>query len=110
MRDPVIHVTDETFDALILKSTKPALVDFWAPWCRPCQAFGPIFEETAIHYQDQMIFAKMNVDDAQQTPAQYNVLGIPTIILFDNGEVSMTKTGTLSKSELSALIDRFLSK
>lgn len=105
MSPHVIAVSDEQFEQAVLNSTKPVLVDFWAEWCGPCRALGPIFEEAASNHGDKLIFAKMNIDENPQTPSKYGVMSIPTLILFKNGQVEAIKMGLLSKSQLVAFID-----
>ena len=104
----VKHVDDSNFETLVLKETKPALVDFWAPWCGPCRAIGPILEEIAGEYKDKINVVKVNVDDNQATASRYNVRSIPTLIFVKNGEVKETQVGLLSKKQLAALIDKNL--
>ena len=105
MNQHVIAVTDEHFEQDILNAGKPFLVDFWAEWCGPCRALGPIFEEVAANHGEKVIFAKMNIDENPQTPSKYGVMSIPTLILFKNGHVEAIKMGLLSKSQLIAFID-----
>ena len=105
MSQHVIAVTDEHFEKDVLNAGKPVLVDFWAEWCGPCRALGPIFEEAAANYGEKVIFAKINIDENAQTPSKYGVMSIPTLILFKNGQVEAIKMGLLSKSQLIAFID-----
>jgi len=102
------YVTDASFEQDVLKSDKPVLLDFWAEWCGPCKMIGPILEELSGEYGDKLQIAKMNVDENQGVPAQFNVRGIPTLILFKNGTVAAQKVGALAKSQLSAFIDSHL--
>jgi len=101
----ITHTSDATFDADVLKSDAPVLVDYWAEWCGPCKMIGPILEELSVEYGDRIQIAKMNVDENQGIPAQFNIRGIPTLILFKNGTVAAQKVGALAKSQLSAFID-----
>ncbi len=105
----IIEVTDSTFEAQILKSDIPALVDFWATWCAPCKAIAPIVEEMAEEYSGRVKIAKMNVDENPATPGKYGVRGIPTLILFKNGEVVDQVVGAVPKDQIKELIDKGLS-
>jgi len=101
----VKHVSDASFEQDVLKADKPVLLDFWAEWCGPCKMIGPIFEELSAEYGDRIQIAKMNVDENQGIPAQFNIRGNQTLILFKNGTVAAQKVGALAKSQLSAFID-----
>lgn len=101
-------VTDLSFTDEVLNSKKPVLVDFWAEWCGPCKMISPILDEIAAQYGDKLVVAKVNVDDNPETPQKYGVRGIPTLLLFKDGEVIATKVGALPKSQLTAFIDSTL--
>ena len=105
MSENIVHVTDSSFEEEVLKSDMPVIVDYWAEWCGPCKAIAPVLEEIAGEYQGKLIVAKMDVDDNQQTPQKYVVRGIPTLMIFKDGDVIGTKVGQLSKSQLTAFID-----
>ncbi len=101
-------VTDASFDADVLKSDKPVLVDYWAEWCGPCKMIAPILDEVATDYADRVQVAKVNVDENQATPQKYGIRGIPTLMLFKNGQLVDTKVGALSKSQLTLFLDSHL--
>lgn len=105
MAENILNITDASFEHDVLNSDLPVLVDFWAPWCGPCKTIGPILEEAAKEYEGKIHIAKCNVDKNPDTPAKYSVRGIPTLILFKNGEVQATKVGAMSKSVLTSFID-----
>ena len=105
MSEHIHYVTDDTFAAEVLESPQPVLVDYWAEWCGPCKMIAPILDELAGQYAGRLKVAKLNIDDNQATPASYGVRGIPTLMLFKNGNVEATKVGALSKSQLAAFID-----
>ena len=107
MAEGVIEITDKTF-ANVISDTKPVLVDFWAPWCGPCRAVAPIVEELAADNKDKLIVGKINVDDNQQTAAQYGVTSIPTLIIFKGGEAVERVIGAQSKNALQKAIDSAL--
>lgn len=102
------HTTDATFEADVLKSTQPVLVDYWAEWCGPCKMIAPILDEVATAYAGKLSIAKMNVDDNRDIPAKFGIRGIPTLMLFKGGELAATKVGALSKAQLMAFIDQQL--
>ena len=99
------RVTDDTFEPEVLKSDTPVLVDYWAEWCGPCKSIAPILDEVAREYEGRLKVAKINVDENQQTPAKFGIRGIPTLMLFKNGNVEATRVGALSKSQLTAFLD-----
>jgi thioredoxin 1 len=101
-------VSDESFGSDVLKSTLPVLVDFWAEWCGPCKMLAPVLEEVAGQFQGKVVIAKVNVDQNENTPAQYGIRGIPTLLLFKNGEVAATKVGALSKGQLTEFLNSHL--
>lgn len=105
MNENIKHVSDASFDVDVLKADKPVLVDYWAPWCGPCKMIAPMLEEVATQYADKLTIVKINVDDNQEVPAKFGVRGIPTLMLFKNGEAAATKVGALSKSQLTAFLD-----
>jgi thioredoxin 1 len=108
MADNVLAVTDDTFDAEVLKSDLPALVDFWASWCGPCRAIGPVVEELAEEYSGKVKVAKLNVDESPKTSGQYGIRAIPTLIMFKNGEVVDQITGAVSKSHIEAALQKIV--
>lgn len=97
-------VTDGTFESSVLKSSLPVLVDFWAPWCGPCRAIGPVIDELAAKYEGKVLIVKLNVDENPATPGKYGIRAIPTLILFKNGQVIEQVTGAVSKDNLEALL------
>ena len=105
MAENILHTSDEGFDTDILQSEKPVLVDYWAEWCGPCKMIAPILEEVASEYGEKIKVCKMNIDENQETPPRYGIRGIPTLILFKNGEVEATKVGALSKTQLQSFLD-----
>ena len=105
MNDKIVHVTDSGFEAEVLQSDKPVLVDYWAEWCGPCKMIAPILEEIAQEYAGKVTVAKLNIDDNPATPPKYGIRGIPTLMLFKEGNVEATKVGAVSKSQLSAFLD-----
>ena len=106
--DLIKHVTDATFQADVLDAKTPTLVDFWAEWCGPCKMIAPILEEVATGYSGKLNIAKVNVDDNRDVPAKYGIRGIPTLIMFKDGQLAATKVGAMSKAQLTAFIDQQL--
>lgn len=100
------HLSDDSFEDEVLKSEQPVLVDYWAEWCGPCKMIAPILEEIASEYTGRIKVAKINIDENPGTPPKYGIRGIPTLMLFKNGEVEATKVGALSKSQLAAFLDQ----
>lgn len=105
MSDHIVYITDSTFEQEVLQSQTPVLVDYWAEWCGPCKMIAPILDEVAREYSGKLKVAKLNIDENAATPPKYGIRGIPTLMLFKNGNVEATKVGALSKSQLSAFID-----
>lgn len=105
MSEHITHLSDASFEQDVLQSQLPVLVDYWAEWCGPCKMIAPILDEISKEYAGRIKVAKLNIDDNQQTPPKYGIRGIPTLMLFKNGNVEATKVGALSKSQLTAFID-----
>lgn len=104
--DLIKHVSDASFEADVLKSDKPVLVDFWAEWCGPCKMIAPILDEVAGGYEGKLAIAKVNVDENRNTPAQFGIRGIPTLMIFKDGALAATQVGAVSKAQLTAFIDQ----
>ena len=105
MNEHITHLSDAVFEQEVLQSQLPVLVDYWAEWCGPCKMIAPILDDISKEYAGRLKVAKLNIDDNQQTPPKYGIRGIPTLMLFKNGNVEATKVGALSKSQLTAFID-----
>jgi thioredoxin 1 len=105
MSEHIHYVTDDTFEQEVLQSPTPVLVDYWADWCGPCKMISPILDEVSKEYAGRLKVCKLNIDENQQTPPKYSIRGIPTLMLFKNGNVEATKVGALSKSQLTAFVD-----
>ena len=108
MSNTISHLTDETFEEEVIQSNLPVLVDYWAEWCGPCKMIAPILDSLTAEYAGKLKISKINIDDNQKTPQKYGVRGIPTLMIFKNGNVEATKVGALSKSQLTAFIDSIL--
>jgi thioredoxin 1 len=101
----IVYVSDDSFEDDVLKSEIPVLVDYWAEWCGPCKMIAPILEEIVGEYTGKLKVAKLNIDENSATPPKYGIRGIPTLMIFKDGDVEATKVGALSKSQLTAFID-----
>jgi len=108
MSDVVMEIDDSTFESEVLQAEKPVLVDFWAPWCGPCKAIGPLIEELAGAFGDKVKFAKCNVDNNPVTPGKFGIKAIPTLIFFKEGNVVDQITGMVAKSKLEETLNKFL--
>jgi thioredoxin 1 len=102
----IVYLSDATFEQDVLKSDTPVLVDYWAEWCGPCKMIAPLLDEIAVDYKGRVKVAKLNIDENKEVPPRYGIRGIPTLMLFKNGEVAATKVGALSKSQLTAFLDQ----
>ena len=102
------HISDASFEADVLQSAQPVLVDYWAEWCGPCKMIAPILDEMATTYSGKLQITKMNVDENREIPAKFGIRGIPTLMLFKDGKLAATKVGALSKSQMAAFIDENL--
>jgi thioredoxin 1 len=101
----IIHVTDSSFESDVLKNSTPVLLDFWAEWCGPCKMIAPILDQIATEYAGKVVIAKMNVDENPKTPMKFNVRGIPTLILFKNGQAEGQKIGAVRRTDVAAFLD-----
>ena len=105
MSSSINHVTDASFETDVLNADRPVLVDYWAEWCGPCKMIAPVLEEISTEYAEKLSIVKLNIDENPQTPPKYGIRGIPTLMIFKNGQVEATKVGAVSKSQLAAFID-----
>ena len=101
-----IDINDDNFDSEVLESDKPVLIDFWAEWCGPCKVLGPVIDEVSVDYSQKVKFVKLNIDNNPSNTQKYGIRGIPTLLLFKNGEKVDTSVGVLSKSELASFLDK----
>ena len=108
MSEHIHHVTDASFGADVIESEQPVLVDYWAEWCGPCKMIAPLLEDIANDYAGRLKVVKLIIDDNQKTPASYGIRGIPTLMIFKNGQVQATKVGALSRLQLTTFIDNNL--
>ena len=105
MVEHIVHISDESFEEEVLQSEQPVLIDYWAEWCGPCKMIAPVLDEIATEYSDRLKVVKLNIDDNPQTPPKYGIRGIPTLMVFKNGQVEATKVGAVSKAQLTAFLD-----
>ncbi|WP_220719868.1 thioredoxin TrxA [Agarivorans litoreus] len=108
MSDKLVQLSDDSFEADVLNSSTPVLVDFWAEWCGPCKMIAPILDEVAEEYDGKVVVGKLNIDQNAGTPPKFGIRGIPTLLLFKDGKVAATKVGALSKAQLTAFLDENL--
>ena len=105
MPSKIVHISDESFETEVLKASGPVLIDYWAEWCGPCKMIAPILDELAEEYDERVKIVKLNIDDNPETPPKYGIRGIPTLMLFKDGNVEATKVGAVSKSQLADFIE-----
>ena len=109
MSGEIVHTTDDAFEADVVKSDQPVLLDFWAEWCGPCKMIAPILDAIASRYQDRLRVVKLNIDENPKTPSRYNIRSIPTLLLFRDGAVAAQQVGAASKAQLESLLETHLS-
>ena len=105
MAENIVHISDDSFEEEVLQSEQPVLIDYWADWCGPCKMIAPVLDEIATEYSDRLKVVKLNIDDNPQTPPKYGIRGIPTLMVFKDGQVEATKVGAVSKAQLTAFLD-----
>ena len=105
MAEHIVHISDESFEEEVLQSERPVLIDYWAEWCGPCKMIAPVLDEIATEYSDRLKVVKLNIDDNPQTPPKYGIRGIPTLMVFKDGQVEASKVGAVSKAQLTAFLD-----
>ena len=105
MAEHIVHISDESFEEEVLQSERPVLIDYWAEWCGPCKMIAPVLDEIATEYSDRLKVVKLNIDDNPHTPPKYGIRGIPTLMVFKNGQVEATKVGAVSKAQLTTFLD-----
>ena len=105
MAEHIVHISDKSFEEEVLQSERPVLIDYWAEWCGPCKMIAPVLDEIATEYSDRLKVVKLNIDDNPKTPPKYGIRGIPTLMVFKNGQVEATKVGAVSKAQLTAFLD-----
>ena len=108
MSENIVKVSDDSFESDVLSANGPVLVDYWAEWCGPCKQIAPVLDELAGEYDGKLTIAKLNVDENPETPPRYGIRGIPTLMLFKDGEVAGTKVGAVSKSQLAEFVDQYI--
>ena len=108
MAENLLEIDDSSFEAQVLQADKPVLVDFWAPWCGPCKAIGPMVEKLAESYGDQIVFAKCNADDSQETAAKYGIKSIPTLLFFKDGSVFDKIVGMTNQAKIKEVLEKLL--
>jgi thioredoxin 1 len=108
--DQIVHTTDATFDTDVIRADKPVLLDFWAEWCGPCKMIAPVLNDVAAKFHDRLRVVKLNIDENPQTPPKYNIRGIPTLLLFNNGSVVAQQVGAVSRAQLEAFLNTHLER